>query len=920
MSSAAPILAGLLISRMSRTIWRLGLMLRIRMNNDELAKIVEAARGQARHNPEIAATALTEKELDQILTQEGIVDWKMVPDVYADLESARQELAKLRARILREHSAGLEQLQGEVERPSGGKEDDPEAPGSDRAAPGTRRPSRAEQRLAELRHIIDARVAQDLRVNPEWDYLRARRAKARDALQSALVERCFLPALRSAVNAKIRDQEETAARYRAPLDVAIDAGLQQREPQLVLTRAHADIQGLLQPAGNLSIGVAGPRGSGKSTLLTHFADQWPGKLHLYAPAPASYVPREFLLHLYAKICVEVVRASGKDPDTKPETETARRRRQLTALTLFTLVPAAICLSGLLLLAHAALKIGGHPGPALTGLAGGLILAGCICAVFLIAAQTSFGRRLLAPHILLRRLDMYALAGVGWLVVAGLTLLFLSDSIWGWLTIRRAAGLVSLASALAVSFAFLGSRISAGPWWKRDRQTWSRRARPIAPTAQILIDGISLSWLAVGTSAGLLFLITPTSTATVSLMLVLGATLTAGGAAAMTFGNYQLQVARDEPCGENVQRAVDDLQKVRYQRSDMSGWTGSVQASYISIGGSGSTTETEAPLGVPDIIDGIKYHLDAAGPALVCIDELDKLDSADQARAFLNEIKGVFQAPNTRFLVSMSEDAIASFERRGLPFRDVFDSAFDEVVPVPYLSLTQSRQLLNETVIGMPLPFIDLSHCLAGGLARDVIRFARRMAAHGGELADVAHRIVHEEIAGKTSAVTAGVKPIPVEPAVTSVLRALQDLDHCAVDRDSRWATTIGSGGRKRCVTSRDWLTPFVQLEASTPVGDDMQHFRSLLRMTAELAVASYYCRTLLEMFLVEEDDQLERLISAGSTTGTGSLDQLAQARQDFSINPFIAWEEVSIFRKANRMLAFGMPKQLIPASAETDPA
>ena len=214
---------------------------------------------------------------------------------------------------------------------------------------------------------------------------------------------------------------------------------------------------------------------------------------------------------------------------------------------------------------------------------------------------------------------------------------------------------------------------------------------------------------------------------------------------------------------------------------------------------GVLQNTEAPLGVPDIIDGIST-IRCGGTRPGGIDELDKLDSAEQARGFLNEIKGVFQASNTHFLVSMSEDAIASFERRGLPFRDVFDSAFDESSR-SLSSLDQSRQLLNETVIGMPLPFIDLAHCLAGGLARDVIRFARRMASHGGELADIAHRVVHEEITGKTSAVTAGVKPIPLEPAVTSVLRTLQDLDHCSINRDSQGAVIVNGRGRKRCVTS-----------------------------------------------------------------------------------------------------------------------
>lgn len=38
---------------------------------------------------------------------------------------------------------------------------------------------------------------------------------------------------------------------------------------------------------------------------------------------------------------------------------------------------------------------------------------------------------------------------------------------------------------------------------------------------------------------------------------------------------------------------------------------------------------------------------------VGIDELDKIESAEQAQAFLNEIKGLFGVPGCQFLVSVS---------------------------------------------------------------------------------------------------------------------------------------------------------------------------------------------------------------------------------------------------------------------------
>jgi hypothetical protein len=78
-----------------------------------------------------------------------------------------------------------------------------------------------------------------------------------------------------------------------------------------------------------------------------------------------------------------------------------------------------------------------------------------------------------------------------------------------------------------------------------------------------------------------------------------------------------------------------------------------------------------------------------------IDELDKIDSVHDAGRFLNEIKVLFGIPHCFFLVSLSEDAMSQFERRGLPMRDVFDSSFDDVVRVGPLDASRSVALLRE---------------------------------------------------------------------------------------------------------------------------------------------------------------------------------------------------------------------------------
>src|SRR5439155_21212139 len=83
-------------------------------------------------------------------------------------------------------------------------------------------------------------------------------------------------------------------------------------------------------------------------------------------------------------------------------------------------------------------------------------------------------------------------------------------------------------------------------------------------------------------------------------------------------------------------------------------------------------------------------------------------------------------PHVYFLVSVSDEALTSFERRGLPLRDVFDSSFDEIIRVEPLRYEDSRRLLYRRVVGLTEPYIALCHCLSGGLARDLIRAARQV--------------------------------------------------------------------------------------------------------------------------------------------------------------------------------------------------
>ncbi|WP_436532197.1 hypothetical protein [Actinoplanes sp. HUAS TT8] len=136
--------------------------------------------------------------------------------------------------------------------------------------------------------------------------------------------------------------------------------------------------------------------------------------------------------------------------------------------------------------------------------------------------------------------------------------------------------------------------------------------------------------------------------------------------------------------------------------------------------------------------------------VICIDELDKISSAEQAEQFLNEVKTVFGVDGCVFLVAVSEDALSSFARRALSARTTFDTAFDDVITLRRFDLADTRRLLVQRVLRLPEPYIWLCHCLSGGLPRDLNRIVRVLydvSAHRGvtDFAELAAELVRRDV-------------------------------------------------------------------------------------------------------------------------------------------------------------------------------
>ena len=930
----------------------------------DLSALVEEARRRALSDELILGQA------DRVgMTPEDLAAVLDVPDELF-LDSCERSLTELRRRDneLYDYREGVRARVSEMAAP-------PEDTGESVALQPTGK-GRREQAAREVAHdLVERLVENALAQDSHWQSLLRRRQEAVELLPELLLEQGMMPRLRLAINERQKEQTRTAearrARFRTPLGRVDTRGLRQRVDTrtMVATKAADDLAALTQHPDaqyRVSVGVAGPRGSGKSTLLENAVARWTRGVRIFVPAPTTYVPREFLLYLYERVCLQVIEPNREDtsdgtddgpPSVRPVPPARMAASSLLWLVLAPLVGIAV---GVALLIAAATTPAVRRGddPALYAIGGALVLLAGVPLVLHLLQRRSLPQTWLtstkSSPSLLFAMDLlnWRLPGtrrlLGCVFISGAAVLVaaLADR-WG-VTLREALGGALLLCVLLTSVLWRLGDAEAPP-----------RESPAAdePLLMGLLGRARRQVLVLAVAAGQLVLaaagvalLLPPAWVTLDVRLVVGAVVTAASSTALINGvrlrGGLLREARtvDGPPLDAIgQRAKFARDRIRYQRTMQSGWTSSVKVNApswlpfgVDAGTSGQTTEAETPMTIPEIVEGIKSLLPSRGPAIVAIDELDKVESVDKARDFLNEIKGVLEARSTRFLVSMSEDAIASFERRGLPFRDVFDSAFDEVIPVPYLSPREATLMLDRRVTDVPAPFVALAYCQAGGLPRDLLRAMSRMipsersatAAGGGTggggngggpggpggpaavpLADVAREMVHRDLAGKTEAVIAAIRSLKVEPAVSSTLRALHWLDDC----------TPTGPRRVPCLLDDVWLAPVLSLEPILPRiegerDDDLAERRTLLRLTVELVGYFYYSRTLLELFDTGSDQAVDRLIAAVDSDDGAALGELVRARQNFAVNPFLAWAEVSGFRARPGigLPAFELPAALTP--------
>ncbi|MGV9362853.1 hypothetical protein [Amycolatopsis sp. NPDC003731] len=525
-------------------------------------------------------------------------------------------------------------------------------------------------------------------VRDDPDYREADRALAELArtIQRKLLEQSVLPTIRTQLNKTMRANNPGAPDPREFM-VSSAPGLGEVEDDRfqINTTTKARLTRLLRQLPGGSVGLSGPRGVGKSTILrsitdTGTAEIWSGRnLEFYISAPVHYVAFDFISHLAMEICDRILSplSGAIADDPQPSDSLADQAKAARTRLLAPGVVTALCRLGSFLLvllgySSVASAVANTPwrshGPE-------------------IAAWSTGGIALVAVVISLlakRRQSVLAAAAANlWLPVSA--------------TVVGATG--------AVYFLF-GDIL------------WAER-----------------TWIFTG---GALLFIT-----TLFLVLFRGR---------VRLRRAQLEDANPAPADDRpapdegaVPLALQNeaewlLDALSHTRSDMSG-TGAKTNAGVSAGvqvsgelsKSYQTTTTRRDLTMPDLVARLRKLIKLAtsyGRVLVAIDELDKIQSVDETRRFINDIKAIFGLGRSYFIVAVSQDAMVSFERRGLALRTEIDSAFDEIVYASYLGLEEIRKLLEARVFGLTEPYVQLCYCLSGGLPRDAIRAMRSIVNAG----------------------------------------------------------------------------------------------------------------------------------------------------------------------------------------------
>lgn len=341
----------------------------------------------------------------------------------------------------------------------------------------------------------------------------------------------------------------------------------------------------------------------------------------------------------------------------------------------------------------------------------------------------------------------------------------------------------------------------------------------------------------------------------------------------------------------VERARRTLRGLRFQQSYSSGWSGTLKLPVgIEGGANAAVSFAERQLGLPEVVHEYREFLRAAArrydQILIAIDELDKLESDDAAKKFLNSIKAVFGQEKVYYLISISENAMSNFERRGLPIRDEFDSSFDDAVYIGYLDGGAARRLLARRATEPP-PEVYRTFCYvaSGGLPRDLIRYCRKVydyrrshAADPNDAAVICPAVIREDIRAKLEAMKHNLGRVPDERRTATILTLISE---------TRWNQNTAA----TVIARLDEIQNQVNTEAAAYDAEEAgseADLRALSNILEEITVFLRFSQTVAGAFESINGQARYQQLQTDLT-----FDRLARARQWMAVNRAAALETIA---------------------------
>ncbi len=737
-----------------------------------------------------------------------------------------------------------------------------------------------------MRNAAYAKSANDILRIPE---LEDQLAKGKQLVATALLERGIKAEIRSIINARLTPS------YSSNLGVRSAPGLAEVfDPSYeISTDAKKKVLGLLEGMPGGSIGIAGPRGSGKSTLmwsLCRGAVKELGGRPLHAvmtSAPVKYDAREFILHLFSSLCYKVLGISPTENRIEEESDLAPQIHSFWVALVRNAIPLSLgigalgvvfALIGLILASAVADSLERGPSESTSN---NQYLAVSQRSAAKIQFSTN-DESMTGPPV---PTTLAVLSNRG-ISVRQTTPANKSTAGSQFIAINAVLPTNAVAMKGVITTNQLGRSESSATNAQTEDQTRNVarlvKAMDLKP-GSLIMTGITLL-IAGGFAFGVL---------QIPLVRNYRLIVAYGGMTTLSKRRKFEEEVSTRVGPAIAKMAFTILRDVRFQQSYSSGWSGALKFPF-GIEGSINSAQSlaEKQRSLPEIVDAYRSFVKLVTEThavLIGIDELDKLETDEAAQQFLNEIKSMFNLDRCYYLIAVSENAISSFERRGLPFRDAFDSAFDTIVYIDYLNLSNTKRLLQRRVINLDVPFMCVCYCLSGGLARDVIRACREMLelVHNEplttDLASICTKLVMADVRSKLRAISISVAEIGEEPETSRLIDRI-----CGIEMSTR-SSKVFLGARLAMPP------PKIRLHFDEDAPQERAGKLQLINdLAIELHTYLYFSATVLEFF---SETLSENKLKAAE--GAGEIDKLARARQSFALNAYVSLELLDQFRKTN---------------------